>query len=652
MRDNPDWFRDDQAVFRGDARRPEEVRADGGFRPPYETRPGWQDHPEWNVPDIGQHALGDTNAFVSTSTDPGSAEDYAIAGHVYVINAPGGIYTDPTIQPRTGKDDHGESEVLFPGGINWDYVRGWHPMVFEPGRGLVMGDFVPNPDYNGGRGDTSTASTDATDQAVRPDPVHDVPSAPPADRPAQYGPSFQEATRAPEQSRDASPRAGDRARPGSLGDRMGPLDDPRLDSLRPHLRSTDGGMSAFAPPDSGDSRQRWDHQNEQYTANQVPRIPGQFVVDMHGSADAVRVGDTPLSPRDLADIIRANPDYDGGPVSLLGCNTGSDPNGFAARLAQELGVPVTAPTRDAWVDHNGNVFASSQAYNADSSKPAKPTWPPNGEWNTYSPTGEQTSSRSPYPPGHTPTWADDTPAGPAGQAAHRGDDTPGGPAENGDSRSPDDGVSPESWDDGDPADVMQQMVDSALPATWANFDYENREFQDWCRSPAEGPLPAIRPETRINCWEMVMYSAVVSGQLSHAEAHHIYDFVDTKEGRKDWFGQLPDRLAPGGRDAYDPGRPPERGQLVFWDGSNHVAMATGRIVGGSPEVYTFWPPPDVKAVRKPIPEHPGEYGYETRDRVKTETIRALSEYMNQSRDGKEKPLVVVETGTPVWAGEP
>jgi hypothetical protein len=438
MRDTPDWSRDEQSLFRGDSRTPAEIRADGGFRPPYETRPDWQNHPERNVADVAQHVGGNTNAFVSTSTDQGVARDFAISGHVYVINAPGGIYTDPSMRPSTGRESHGEAEVLFPGGINWDYVRGWHPVTYEPGNGFVMGDFVPNPDYGGDR--TSTPA--------------DIQQA------GQYGPSSHDATRTAEHGRqDDSPLTQQHSaeRPGSLGDRMGRLDDPRLDALRPHLQSTDGGMSAFAPPSSSDARQRWDHQNEVYTANQVPRIPGQFVVDMHGSADAVRVGDTPLSPRDLADIIRANPDYDGGPVSLLGCGTGSTPDGFAARLAQELGVPVTAPNTDAWVDHNGNVFASSPAYNQDTSKPARPTWPPNGEWNTYSPTGEHTVHRGPFPPGHTPSWAGGEPTG----AAHRGDpprsddDTP---QNTDDSDDGDDGDRIDDQDD-DPRDLAERTGD-------------------------------------------------------------------------------------------------------------------------------------------------------------------------------------------------
>lgn len=512
-RDVPDWNRDDRSLFRGDSRTPDEIRADSGFRPPYETRPDWQSHPERNTADIAQHVGGATNAFVSTSTDRGVAKDFAISGHVYVINAPGGIYTDPTLRPTTGKETHGEGEVLFPGGINWDYVRGWHETRYEPGSGFVLGDFHPNPDYIGDRSTTDTTPSTATDTA----PSTTDQSAPPRpetqqqyqqpqqhqDQPwssseyrgepgptGRYGPSTQDATRTGEQGRpnqDTSPaaeRPTSQPPPGGLGDRMGRLDDPRLDALRPHLHSTEGGMSAFAPPNATDGSQRYAHKNELYTANQVPSIPGQFVVDMHGSPDAVRVGDTPLSPRDLADVIRANPDYDGGPVSLLGCNTGSRSDGFAAQLAQELGAPVTAPSSDAWVDHNGNVFASSQAYNTDTSKPAKPTWPPNGEWNTYSPTGDQTTHRSPYPPGHTPTWGD-TPARPSGAVANRGDDTPPRPDDNTDNA--------ENTDSADTTEDSQQPdhPDRTAEQIDKDADREHRQAHD----ARNEQLKALQQET-------------------------------------------------------------------------------------------------------------------------------------------------------------
>nr|WP_255356891.1 glycosyltransferase [Kibdelosporangium sp. MJ126-NF4] len=120
-------------------------------------------------------------------------------------------------------------------------------------------------------------------------------------------------------------------------------------------------------------------------------------------------------------MIRAHPGYDGGPVTLFGCGTGND---FAGKVAQELGAPVTAPNSDAWVDHDGNVFASNQSPTYEYGKPPKPTWPPNGEWTTHNPTGEPTVHKGPYPPGHTPTWGEKTPSRPIGVAAHRGDGPP------------------------------------------------------------------------------------------------------------------------------------------------------------------------------------------------------------------------------------
>ncbi|MFI9030777.1 hypothetical protein ACIGQF_35840, partial [Streptomyces sp. NPDC053560] len=58
-------------------------------------------------------------------------------------------------------------------------------------------------------------------------------------------------------------------------------------------------------------------------------------------------GDT--HPTHIADAIRANPSYDGGPVRLVSCHTGTVAEGAldipaAQSVANELGVPVMAPT--------------------------------------------------------------------------------------------------------------------------------------------------------------------------------------------------------------------------------------------------------------------------------------------------------------------
>ncbi|ALG09273.1 scabin-related ADP-ribosyltransferase [Kibdelosporangium phytohabitans] len=407
-----DWARHQMSLFRGDTRSPAEIKAQGGFRPPYMSRKDWENHPEWAKPDLARHVGGDTNAFVSTSTSADVSESFAgDKQYVYVINAPGGIHTDPTMESKTGKESHGEDEVLFPGGIDFRYVRGWYEVSYDSGiHQWVRGDFVPNPDYIGDRyvsGDPAAVGRHSAD-AMRPGPDGHPPVI-----------------------------------IGSLGDQMGRLEDPTLDSLRPYMESTKGGMSVFAPTGGSVNPS---HGNDVFTANRVPEIPGQFVVDMHGTQDGVRVGTTRLDEKQVADMIRAHPGYDGGPVTLFGCGAGN--NGFAAKVAQELQASVTAPNGDAWVDHDGNVFASSRKNDitdfSQYGKPPKPTFPPDGSWTTHEPGGKSTVSPDSYPPGHTPGWdKNNPPARPVIAAYHRGDDHSTPPP------SRDDHSSTDRADDGD-----------------------------------------------------------------------------------------------------------------------------------------------------------------------------------------------------------
>ncbi|MBB5955999.1 5,10-methylene-tetrahydrofolate dehydrogenase/methenyl tetrahydrofolate cyclohydrolase [Saccharothrix tamanrassetensis] len=568
-RDVEGWRRDENALYRGDTRSPEEIRAAGGFHP---HQP--------DAPDLRRHVHGDTNAFVSTSTEQKVGVERAGRGAVYVIRAPGGIHTDPTMRANGDNRGYNEAEVLFPGGVDWRYVAGWHEVRYDPGEGrLVPGDFVPNPDYIGdkpvgrpdrGSADDSSKASEGMQEGTQPSrtepggtqpsrtvpgpaehggtpfdrplpppartdhtpPSHTPPShtpptqAPPshaqpgrgqpgdsrygrpgypqqhpgqvpqgpppgfrqhnpyagppnvqphlgqahpsqafpgspyhgqAANPAQhhppaaygstphgstpygstpyadtlhpqhhdtpsFGPSGSQAWEARQRAEaEATPPTTETPKPTPtyerverpqrpLSQRLGELSDERLDRLRPLVRATPAGMSVFGHGD----------RNQQYTANVVPKVPGQFVVDMHGSANSVRVDKSNLGPDDVADILMANPDWDGRtPILLVGCQTGKLPDGFAARLAERTGVPVTAPTTDAWVDYDGNVFASSGHSTVDG---ARPGWPPNGEWHTYGPDGAHRVDESPYPPGREPTWGDDTPAEAPSHAAQRGDD--------------------------------------------------------------------------------------------------------------------------------------------------------------------------------------------------------------------------------------
>jgi hypothetical protein len=137
--------------------------------------------------------------------------------------------------------------------------------------------------------------------------------------------------------------------------------------------------------------------------------PHRYTVDLHGSSDSVRVGNTELTPKDLADIIRGSGDWDGKqPIRLISCQTGTKSDGFAAQLSRELGVDVVSPTKDAWVDDMGNVFASSTHFDAKRGD-FSPGWPPNGDWVTFRPDGTSTKHDRPTPPGSSPTWGDVAP---------------------------------------------------------------------------------------------------------------------------------------------------------------------------------------------------------------------------------------------------
>lgn len=186
-----------------------------------------------------------------------------------------------------------------------------------------------------------------------------------------------------------------------------------LKHLQDHAAHTKAGLSLHERASSGWNRM----DGAVYSATTVAPDPHRYTVDVHGSADNVRVGDTKLTPKDLADIIRSSGDWDGKqPIRLLSCQTGTKADGFAAKLSQELGVEVVAPTKDAWVDDMGNVFASSTHYDHKRGGES-PGWPPNGDWATFKPDGTSSKHERSTAPGTTPTWGDNVPE--QGVRAHR-----------------------------------------------------------------------------------------------------------------------------------------------------------------------------------------------------------------------------------------
>lgn len=111
--------------------------------------------------------------------------------------------------------------------------------------------------------------------------------------------------------------------------------------------TTSVGVAFFAPDDATLRR----------SARRVPAFPGEFVADVHGSPQSVRLGVRPpvhLDAAGFAAVLRAS-GWSGRPIRLFSCRTGREDDGFAQQLADELGVAVTAPTTAVGLADDGQV---------------------------------------------------------------------------------------------------------------------------------------------------------------------------------------------------------------------------------------------------------------------------------------------------------
>lgn len=151
------------------------------------------------------------------------------------------------------------------------------------------------------------------------------------------------------------------------------------------------------------------------------------------------------------------------------------------------------------------------------------------------------------------------------------------------------------------------------------------DFERWASAPAETPFPAVTAATVMNCWEAVLLSAYRSGAINWIWIHNMYVSIPAAS----WVSAM----SRGPRHTYAIPGPnahmPQRGDIVFFDGIAHVALATG---AGS-DVYTFWPPPNT-------PFTPGG----TTDKVKVFTIEQLVTWWTAN----SPPAPVVEFGAPSW----
>ncbi|EWC63259.1 Fibroin heavy chain precursor (Fib-H) (H-fibroin) [Actinokineospora spheciospongiae] len=184
-----DWADDGNVLYRGDSRPPSEIAREQGF--------GLK-NPD-GVVDIKKHVLGTTNAYVSTSKSVDIAARFGAKseGYVYRVKAPGGTLTEET-QARAGDQSgtqYREGEVLFPGGIHFSHVEGWHKTFADARGNVYLGEFEPNPHYTGGAREDAPAHPKGLEQ---PDQGH----VPPPVAPPKHVLERQERERAIAEGRD------------------------------------------------------------------------------------------------------------------------------------------------------------------------------------------------------------------------------------------------------------------------------------------------------------------------------------------------------------------------------------------------------------------------------------------------------------------
>ena len=127
----------------------------------------------------------------------------------------------------------------------------------------------------------------------------------------------------------------------------------------------------------------------------VPPLEGYEDVAVHadpysfGFVDP-QTGETVQSTdaRFLANRLRESGKYNGGPIRLIACESGKVDDGIAQALANELGVPVLAPTKTVYIDSQGYMVLADNLDEAlELMSNAEKAWNSDG-WKVFAPRKE------------------------------------------------------------------------------------------------------------------------------------------------------------------------------------------------------------------------------------------------------------------------
>jgi hypothetical protein len=171
---------------------------------------------------------------------------------------------------------------------------------------------------------------------------------------------------------------------------------------------------------------------------------------------------------------------------------------------------------------------------------------------------------------------------------------------------------------------MQESVGTTMVWTGSGPG-SGTDFEKWASAATESPFPAVTAKTVMNCWEAILLAAFRAGDITWSWIHHLYTAVNVAQ----WVTAMSKGSLVTYAGSGQGAKMPQRGDLVFFEGIAHVALATGN---GS-EIYTFWPPPNT----------PFTLGGTT-DKVKISTIDDLSAWWQQNMHSSP----TIQFGAPAW----
>lgn len=119
-----------------------------------------------------------------------------------------------------------------------------------------------------------------------------------------------------------------------------------IEALKNSVRNVYVDYVLSLKTESGDTRKRVALDNAMKVAG--PSSNKEFKVFGHGDSEGIMFNDAKLDAESVAYLIKNSPEYIGGnqKVILYSCETGKEPNGFAQKLSNILGVVVEAPNAE------------------------------------------------------------------------------------------------------------------------------------------------------------------------------------------------------------------------------------------------------------------------------------------------------------------